>query len=160
MELIRLNRAIDSDGEFLFAELAFSDDGDIVNAICIEANELRLLVNSEMSVEDIVDEMEFGVGPEFEIETVDAQGNITNAQQTIDIEALLAYFMESDMERYECWKADLGEEGLCEAEESEAAVPLFLAYDYLRSSSADNVYRLLESAESDTFFEEFDTRVW
>lgn len=160
MNLIRLYKGNDADGEFLFSELIFEIDGVKVVAICVEANELRLLVNAEKNIDEIVEEMSFDDGCEVETETINAQGEMTKLPKKIDIEALLEYFMESNFERYECWKNDLGAEGLCEAAESETAIPLLVAYDYLRNDSGDNVYKLLEAVESDCFFEKFDASVW
>ena len=160
MNLIWLYKGNDTNGEFLFSELIFEVDGERVVAICVEANELRLLVNAEKNIDEIVEEMSFDNGCEVETETINVQGEVTKLQKTINIEALFEYFMESDFERYECWKNDLGEEGLCEAAESEIAIPLLAAYDYLRYDSSDSVYKLLEAAESDCFFEEFDGSAW
>ena len=148
------------DGEFLFSELIFDLDGEIVNAICIEANEFRLLVRSDENMDTLMRDMDSDEGFEFETTTIDDQGNETEDRLVIDIEALIAYFMENDVEQYECQKNDLGDEGLCEAQESDVAIPLLLAYEFIRSGSSESIYSLLQVAESDAFYEEFDGSVW
>ena len=160
MELIKACKGYDADAEFVFSQLVFSCEDELIYAICIEANELRLLVNSEKSIDDILEEIEAGDGHDFHITVENADGQTERFNQTIEIEALLTYFIENDVEHYQCWKADLGDEGLCEAEESEAAIPLFMAYDFLRNASVEHVFQLMQESKSDDFFEIFDRNCW
>lgn len=157
MKILELRRGNDTEMEFSFAEIILENDENVLSAICIEANELRLLVCSENGLAVLSEELELTEdGLVFEVETVNAEGESLSENHQINIEELLAYFMNSDLEKYECWRNDCGEEGLSEAAESNFAVPLLLAYSYIRGASADDIFAQLEESDADTFFENYD----
>jgi len=157
MKILELRRGNDTEMEFSFAEMLLENGENAISAICIEANELRLLACSENGIAALSEELELTEdGLDFEVETVNAEGESLSENLQLNIEELLAYFMNSDLEKYECWRNDCGEEGLSEAAESDFAVPLLLTYSYIRGASADDILAQFEEADAESFFENYD----
>ena len=160
MKLITLCKGNDEDVAFRFSELSFECDGETIIAICIESNELRLLSISDMSLKSISEECDSDNKYNFEIKSIDGNGQKRANNSEINIEGCMEYLYENAIEKYECWKSDMGNEGLCEAIESEMAVPLLLAYDYLRCGEEERIYSLLDASDDDSFMEKFDWTFW
>ena len=162
IQLFQLRRGWDKDS-FAFSELVFDWNGEMIRTICLEIGEIRLLVCADESIDTLCDKLPSNVLWNFEIETIDEKGNIKNFSQELDFESVFAYFMESDLERYECWRCDLGSEGIGSARESQYAVPLLLTYDYIRwDTTAEEIHKWLDKAlksdDIEDFFEDFESK--
>lgn len=128
MEIIKLAAAQEQDNGIRFAEGMFCNNDEQFYVFAIESGELILLVRSDLSLEELMD-------------------NIREDDE-FDIEDLLAYCMESDMERYECWDGD-GNEGLYEASEADDGLAFVTAYDLLNANNFENVRTMAENGDEE-----------
>ena len=60
----------------------------------------------------------------------------------LDLEIVIPFCMESDSELYRCWQDD-GNEGLCEAAESDFGLAFVIVYDLLAENDFSDTYELL-----------------
>ena len=127
MEIIKLT-AQTQDNEICCSEGLFGNDEGQFYIIAIESGELILLVRSELSLEGLMDSV--------------------REDDEFDLEDLLAYCMESDLERYECWDGD-GGEGLYEASEAEDGLAFVIAYDLLAANGFENVRTMAENGDEE-----------
>lgn len=139
MIIKKLVKGTEKDTEIAFAEIGFGDENGDSFVFCIESGDLCLLVYSEHSMFSIAEDLE--IPAEHEITFIINEGQNEVPQKQIlpfSCEDLLAYCMESELERYECWRDD-GGEGIYEASESENGIKFEIAYDFMYLNSvADN----------------------
>lgn len=74
--------------------------------------------------------------------------NVASKVLEIDLESILAYCMENEFEYYQCWRHD-GNEGLCEAAESDNGTAFVVVYDLITESNFLNTHELLAGREDD-----------
>ena len=128
MEIIKLTSGQAQDNEICFSECLFSNDEGQFYILAIESGELVLLVRSDLSLDELVDNV--------------------REDDEFDLEDLLAYCMESDMERYECWDGD-GNEGLYEASEADDGLAFVITYDLLAENDFENVRTMAENGDEE-----------
>ncbi len=127
----KLVKGTENDTEIAFAEIGFEDENGDSFVFCIESGDLCLLVYSEKSMFSIAEDLDIPAG--HEITFIISEGQYEAPQKQIlpfSCEDLLAYCMESEIERYECWRDD-GGEGVYEASESENGIKFEIAYDFM-----------------------------
>ena len=153
-----------------FAAYKAETENGICWYYCISQDDLFLLVKDEASPIELTAHLESDVD-HYDAET----GEMKIIENSIDITALLAYFMENVDEKYEFWEND-GGEGLCEAAESDNGIYYVLAYklweninyyyQYLNDISADDEGINIIEAVCNQFIEEvpeieaFDMEDW
>lgn len=128
MEIIKLTTAHAQNNEDRFSEALFRNDEGQFHILAIESGELILLVRSDLSLEKLMDS--------------------AREDDEFDLEDLLAYCMESNMERYECWDGD-GNEGLYEASEADDGLAFVIAYDLLAENDFENVRTMAENGDEE-----------
>ena len=128
MEIINLSVAQAQDNELCFSEGLFSNDEEQFYIFAIESGELILLVRSDLSMDELMDNIQ--------------------KDDKFDLEDLLAYCMESDLERFECWDGD-GNEGLYEASEADDGLAFVIAYDLLAENDFENVRTMAENGDEE-----------
>ena len=128
MEIIKLTSGQAQGNDICFSEGAFNNDDGQFYIFAIESDELVLLVCSYLSMEDLI--------------------NNIREDDEFDIENLIAYCMESDMERYECWDGD-GNEGLYEASETDNGLAFVITYDHLAANGFENVRTMAENGDEE-----------
>ena len=128
MEIVKLTSRQEQGGDIYFSEGVFSKEDGQLHIFAIESGELVLLVRSECALGELAESIQ-----------EDAECNL---------EELLAYCMESDMERYECWDGD-GNEGLYEASEAEDGLAFVIVHDILRENDFENVRTMVENGDAE-----------
>lgn len=128
MEIINLSVAQAQDNGLCFSEGLFSNDEEQFYIFAIESGELILLVRSDLSMDELMDDIQ--------------------EDDKFDLEDLLAYCMESNLERYECWDGD-GNEGLYEASEADDGLAFVIAYDLLAENDFENVRTMAENGDEE-----------
>ena len=128
MEIIKLTSGQVQDKEIRFSEGIFGNDDVQFYIFAIESGELILLVRSDLSLDELMDNV--------------------REDDEFDLEDLLAYCMESDMERYECWDGD-GNEGLYEASEADDGLAFVITYDLLAENDFENVRTMAENGDEE-----------
>ena len=98
---------------------------------CISQDELCLLARDELSPIELTAQLESDAV--VKVECFDVETNSLKTEEDgVDIDALLAFFMEKEDEKYECWDHD-GGEGISEAASSENGRCYVLAYKLLEN---------------------------
>ena len=150
MEIIELSLGETEDREMCFSEGMFCQEDTTFYIFAIASGELILLVHSDLSLAEfansIQDECEFDP---CECDVVSWNTEAKTATQhtmALDLESIMAYCMESDMECYQCWKHD-GNEGLYEPSESEDGLAFVIAHDLLALDNFENVRTMAENDE-------------
>ena len=152
MKLVELSKGFTRESDVLYAQVQAVNNGETRYVFCIEANEMQLYVSSDKSILEIWDELESESEIEYEITSCDADGQVVVTKDVfVDLEEILAYCMESDLERYECYDGDISD-SIEEILESENA-PLFaMCYDFMKTaflprSESDNRVAMLSQYE-------------
>lgn len=135
MIIKKLVKGTENDTEIAFAEIGFWDENGDSFVFCIESGDLCLLVYSEKSMFSIAEDLDIPAEHEITFIIIEDQ-NEAPKKQTLPFscEDLLAYCMESELERYECWRDD-GGEGVYEASESENGIKFGITYDFMYLNS-------------------------
>ena len=128
MEIIKLTSGQAQDNEICFSEGTFNNDDERFYIFAIESGELILLVRSDLSLNELMENV--------------------RENDEINLEDLLAYCMESDMERYECWDGD-GNEGLYEASEADNGLAFVITYDHLAANGFENIRTMAENGDEE-----------
>ena len=134
MKLTELSKGFTTETDVLYAQIHAVDNGEPCYVFCIEANEMQLYVSSDKSILEIWDELGSESEIEYEITSCDAGGQVSVIKDVfVDLEEILAYCMESDLEHYECYDGDISDSADMILE-SESA-PLFaMCYDFMKTA--------------------------
>lgn len=146
MEIIKLTVGKTEEIDASFAEGLFSCDGEQFFVLAIASGEMTLLVKSEASLvelhQDLEEDDEFKAC-EYSINFLQTDDYKLNQEMmNLDLEILIPFCMESDSEFYQCWLGD-GNEGLCEAAESDSGLAFVIVYDLLAGNDFSNTFELL-----------------
>ena len=150
MEIIKLSLGETEDREICFSEVMFCQEKIFFHVFAIASGELILLVNADLSLEEFADSIQ----DECEFEPCECKFVSWNTEaktiaqhiMALDLENIMAYCVESDMECYQCWRHD-GNEGLYEAAESEYGIAFVIAHDLLALDNFENVRAMAEEYE-------------
>ena len=152
MEILTLTLGKATDRDISFAEGLFSKNDENFYIFAITSDELTLLVRSELSLTELMVSIQEAGEVEFEpfdcnIVSWSAESKcISTENAELDIEGLLAYCMESDMEAYQCWYHD-GNEGLYEASEADDGLAFVIVHDLVSLNNFENVRTMAEDDE-------------
>lgn len=152
MEIITLQVGRTEEIDAGFAEGLFSDGDESFRIIAIDNGELSLLVNSDLSLAELMEEAcgdEESSACEYEITSWDAESKeVSNQTAELDLESVLAYCMSNEFECYECWRND-GNEGLYSASEADKGLAYVLLYDLLQSNGFQNLREIAENGDEE-----------
>ena len=132
MKLINVKTGLAQDGETCFSEAGFQNEDGAFWVFCMEADELCLLVRSEMPMLELAESMDLTEGMPYEVRSADCGGEAPEMQEIeCDLFELIAYCGESELEHFECWKHD-GGEGIYTAAEADDGIAFVVAYGLLQ----------------------------
>lgn len=149
MEIVKIAVGRAEESDICFAESVFVQEDQENFVFAIETDELILLVRSDVPFlklhQNIQENSEDDCNTcDYAVDSWDAKGKTTSKETVeLDLEQVLAYCMESDLETYQCWRHD-GNEGLYEASESDGGLAFVLAHDLLTSDDFPNVREMVE----------------
>lgn len=152
MEIINLALGEAEGMDTSFAGGLFSENGEQYYIYAITNGELTLLVRSDISLfelmHNIQEECEECSACDYNVKFWDAE-NKSSKENIVgfDLESVLAYCMEGDLESYQCWNND-GNEGLYEASESDNGLTFVIVHDLL-FASYDNFQNIRSMAKND-----------
>lgn len=153
MNIIKLLFGQTEDMDIRFAEGLFSQEDEEFYIFAITSDELVLLVRSQSSLVELYQNMQDNsdddfISSNYEINSWSAQNKTTCRESAeLDLESVLAYCMECDLETYQCWHND-GNEGLYEASESDAGLAFVVVHDLLATNGFSNVQEMLEDDDT------------
>ena len=151
MELIKCTTGKSAENDICFAEGKFSCEGEHFFVFAITSGELTLLVKSELSLQQLHQELTESYDLNFcryNTESWNVEDQKLNQDAiNLDLEEMVSFCMENDLECYQCWHAD-GNEGLCEAAESDTGVLFVIVYDLLLENNFSNTFNFLEDDTS------------
>ena len=156
MEIIKLTVGENEDLDIGFAEGEFSFNDETFFVYAISTGEVVLLVKADCSLDEMNQSLQEDTA-EYRLSSWDIQNKKSSASVVdLDVESVLANCMESDLETYQCWRHD-GNEGLCEASESDVGLAFVVVHDLLATNGFTNVREMLED-DDDLFalLEEID----
>ena len=152
MEIIKLTVGENEDLDISFAEGKFSVNDETFFVYAISTGELILLAKSDVSIgnlqKSIEEEVELDLYAYNSNSWIQGSKTISNKVLEFDLESILAYCMENEFECYQCWRHD-GNEGLCEAAESDSGTAFVIVYDLITESDFPNTRELLAGNEED-----------
>ena len=163
MELHRLVLGETGKHGISFAEGEFLKDGERFCAFAFISGDLLLFVRSDLSMLELMNSIKKKRTCDLSVVSWNAEDNCSTKQHVdLDIESILAYCLESDLERYECWRGD-GGESMAEAFGSDDALALLVVYDLL-FHGFESVSMAAENGDEDAenflqILEEFDFNV-
>lgn len=132
MKLINLKTGLAQDGETCFSEAWFQNEDGAFWVFCMEADELCLLVRSDVPMLEMAESMDLTEGMPYEVRSADCDREEPETQEIeCDLFELIAYCGESELEHYECWKHD-GGEGVYTAAEADDGIAFVIAYGLLQ----------------------------
>ena len=147
MEIIKLSVGENENLDFGFAEGEFSFNDETFFVYAISTGEMTLLVKADCSLDEMNQSMQEDTA-EYRVSSWDVQNKKSSAGVVdLDVESVLANCMESDLETYQCWRHD-GNEGLCEASESDAGLAFVVVHDLLETNNFSNVREMLEDDDT------------
>lgn len=146
MEIIKLTVGKTEEIDASFAEGLFSCDGEQFYVLAIASGEMTLLLKSDVSLEELhqnlTEDEEYNTC-EYCIDFFQTEDNKLNQGMiNLDLEILIPFGLEGDSEFYQCWRGD-GNEGLCEAAESDTGFAFVIVYDLLARNDFSNTFELL-----------------
>ena len=101
MKLINLKIGLAQDGETCFSEAGFQNEDGAFWVFCMEADELCLLVRSEMPMLELAESMDLTEGMPYEVRSADCGGEAPEMQEIeCDLFELIAYCGESELEHF------------------------------------------------------------
>ena len=134
MKLVELSKGFTSESDVLYAQVQAVNNGETRHVFCIEANEMQLYVSSDKSILEIWDELESDSEIEYEITSCNADGQVSVTKDIfVDLEEILAYCMESNLEHYECYDGDISDSADMILE-SENATLFAMCYDFMKTA--------------------------
>ena len=161
MEIIKLSVGENEELDISFAEGEFSFNDESFFVYAISTGEMMLLVKADCSLDEMnqsiqEDDSDYD-GCDYNVSSWDAKNKRSTARVVdLDVENVLAHCMESDLETYQCWRHD-GNEGLCEASESDDGLAFVVVHDLLATNGFQNVREMLEDDDTLTaLLEEVD----
>ena len=113
----------------------------------LSTGEVMLLVKADCSLDEMNQSLQEDTA-EYRVSSWDVQNKKSSASVVdLDVESVLAHCVESDLETYQCWRHD-GNEGLCEASESDAGLAFAVVHDLLAMNGFSNVQEMLEDDDA------------
>lgn len=147
MEIIKLSVGGNEDLDIGFAEGEFSFNDETFFVYAISTGEVVLLVKADCSLDEMNQSLQEDTA-EYRVSSWDVQNKKSSASVVdLDVESVLAHCMESELETYQCWRHD-GNEGLCEAAESDAGLAFVVVHDLLAMNGFSNVREMLEDDDT------------
>ena len=147
MEIIKLSIGVTKDIDLCFAEGEFFFNDEAFFVYAISTGDLTLLVKADCSLGELNQSLQEDTA-EYEVSSWDVQNKKSSASVVaLDVESVLAHCMESDLETYQCWRND-GNEGLCEASESDVGLAFVVVHDLLVTNGFSNVREMLEDDDA------------
>lgn len=146
IEINKLRKGFCEEAELSFSEIAFSSEKSKYWVVALNAGDIEFYFCSEKPLSSLAEELELTADWDFEITESGEEQDNGSSMQTLSLEELIGSLQESDLEHYECWRGDGGEQ-LSEMAESEHAKEFLITYHFnslLESQNTAALNRQLE----------------
>lgn len=130
MRIKGLSKGYLSNTDMCYAEVIFEEE-ETFSIICVEANDLCLLVRTDITMAEICESLDAEENYEYEVLSYYGGEEVNKETVELNLEAIMELCMNSDWEKYECWDYD-GGEGICSAAESKVGIAYLIAYDFMQ----------------------------